>query len=412
MEAYLTGVPSAKRETFLDYKRQKRLCWQEQGVYIGTITLRAATESPFSKDRQALLIAIYNSGEGILRSVKQELTDSLDCNIVVKRISFNEVNDLVLDGKRILAECAYVEQRYDNLIHKEPDVLKKAEEKQPVIDTVDNNWDAIVGCHEAKEVAEQLIANAVINRELTSRGVPYRRVMMPLFFEGEPGSNKTSFAKLLAQRLKQEGVLSKGNFVPVGRDAFVGEYVGHTAPKTRKLIEDNLGNLLFVDEAYSLCPSETGGNDFAKEAVAALIDEMEKHRNEIAIVFAGYPGEMEKLISCNPGLKSRIAYRVYFPNYTCSELISIYHLFADKDGVILDKGVDEKLRLLFEKAMRSGNFGNGRFVRTAYEKSLLCKDMRLYRKDLTKYSDREILTILPQDIPKLREGLYEKRRDQ
>src|SRR5699024_7021068 len=154
-----------------------------------------------------------------------------------------------------------------------------------------------------------------------------------MVFNGNPGTGKTTIARLISKILKSIGVLKRGHMIEVTRDDLVGQYVGQTGPKTLEKIKEAYGGVLFIDEAYSLYSGSD--NDFGYEAISTLIKEMEDNRDKLVVIMAGYPHEMEKMLSMNSGIRSRMSYTVDFPNYSSEELLEIFLMGAKQQGFIL-----------------------------------------------------------------------------
>ena len=193
---------------------------------------------------------------------------------------------------------------------------------------------------------------------------------MHMVFTGNPGTGKTTVARIVGKALKDAGVLRIGHFVECEARDLVGRYVGHTAPKTHQMCERAYGSVLFIDEAYSLASSDSDV-DYGKEALAALIAEMENHRDDLVVIFAGYTQEMKRFLDVNPGLSSRIPYHIQFPNYTREELFEIFKRMIGSrfayDSEILPKAENYILSLP-EEILNERTFGNGRYIRNLYEK--------------------------------------------
>jgi hypothetical protein len=187
-----------------------------------------------------------------------------------------------------------------------------------------------------------------------------------LVFAGNPGTGKTTVARLYGRLLKALGLLRRGHLIEVDRTALVGEYVGHTGPKTAAAFTQALGGVLFIDEAYSLSPVG-GGNDFGAEAVATLVKMMEDHRDDVVVIVAGYPADMARFIGSNPGLSSRFARTLVFEDYTAPELVAIVEYQAREHQYELSPAAREELTRLFERMPREEGFGNGRSARQVFQ---------------------------------------------
>jgi SpoVK/Ycf46/Vps4 family AAA+-type ATPase len=204
---------------------------------------------------------------------------------------------------------------------------------------------------------------------------------------------------LFAEILKAEKVLSSGTFVEVGRADLVGNHVGSTAPLVKKKFKEAQGGVLFIDEAYSLCDSYTNG--FGDEAINTLVQEMENHRDDVIVIFAGYPEPMKEFLDRNPGMKSRIAFQVQFEDYTVDELVDITKLMVSDKNMTITENAIEKLRRNFEIVNKSNDYGNGRYVRKMVEEAEMNLAERLLKYDETDITDELLITIEAEDIPEV-----------
>ena len=203
------------------------------------------------------------------------------------------------------------------------------------------------------------------------------------------------YTRLLSEILNSEGILSSGEFIECGRADLVGKYVGWTAPTIKKNFRHAKGGILFIDEAYSLVDDCDGS--YGDEAINTIVQEMENNRDDVIVVFAGYPDKMERFLEKNEGLRSRIAFHIDFPDYTPQELLDILHLMASKQELTLGAGINEKCREIFNKASQTDNFGNGRFVRNLLEQAQIKQASRLMQEYHGKEIDRHILLELKKE---------------
>ena len=254
---------------------------------------------------------------------------------------------------------------------------------------------SMIGLREVKNVIESILDTFRAQKLRSSMGFNQFRPNMHMVFTGTPGSAKTTVARLLSDILNSEGILSSGEFVECGRADLVGQYVGWTAPTIKKLFRAAQGGILFIDEAYSLVDDRDGS--FGDEAINTIVQEMENHRDDIIVVFAGYPDKMDRFLEKNEGLRSRIAFHIDFPNYTPQELLDILHLMANERELKLAADVDEKCRQIFEKASQADNFGNGRFVRNLLEQAQIKQSSRIMQEYSGQEIDRNILSELKQE---------------
>ncbi|HAZ91569.1 MAG TPA: hypothetical protein DCX21_06305 [Eubacterium sp.] len=196
--------------------------------------------------------------------------------------------------------------------------------------------------------------------------------------------------------LKENGVLSRGHLVEVGRKDLVGQYVGWTAPLVRRRFKEAIGGVLFIDEAYSLVDGRD--KSFGDEAINTIVQEMENHRDELIVIFAGYPNEMEEFLESNPGLRSRIAHYVHFDDYSKEELCAIAEHIARGMKLVLDDGAKARIADVMEEARTHKDFGNGRFVRNVIEKAWQAQKARLIHGDIENIGREEARVITAADV--------------
>ena len=238
----------------------------------------------------------------------------------------------------------------------------------------------MVGLTEIKTQIKEFAAFVKINKIKEENDMKSVAISKHMVFMGSPGTAKTSVATQLAKILHDDGLIPTADVKHVSRDDLVGKYVGWTARLVKEAIESAKGGILFVDEAYALVSSEGGSNSFGIEAINTFVNYMDKAdvRDSTIIIFAGYKDEMKHFIDSNPGLKSRIGFYFDFPDYTEDELIEIAKIQADNANYILEDGYYTKLREAIKKVIGQKDFGNGRFVRNVFEKSVLQQSVRLY----------------------------------
>ena len=267
--------------------------------------------------------------------------------------------------------------------------------------TARKELDDMIGLTSVKEVIRKAIANYKLNKICSERGISRGNVSLHMVFTGNPGTAKTTVARLFAEIMKDERILSTGNFVEVGRADLVGQFVGHTAPLVKKKFKEAQGGVLFIDEAYALC--DRNDNSFGDEAINTLVQEMENHRDDVIVIFAGYPGPMQRFLEKNPGMQSRIAFHVDFEDYTTEELIDITKLMvSNKQMKITDEALD-KLRINYEIARVQDDYGNGRYVRKVLEEAEMNLSERLLETTLKtgeeNLTTEMVITIEECDIP-------------
>ena len=254
----------------------------------------------------------------------------------------------------------------------------------------------MIGLSEMKQIVDQIIAAYKVQKMRSSMGIAKESVSLHMLFTGNPGSAKTTVARLLAEILKKEGILESGGFVECGRSDLVGKYVGWTAKVVKEKFHQARGGILFIDEAYALVDDS---NSFGDEAINTIVQEMENLRGKVVVIFAGYKDKMEDLLAKNEGLRSRIAFHVDFPDYNAEELTEILSLMAEDRGFNLAEPVRRKCRAIFMDACRKKEFGNGRFARNLLEQAVMKQSQRIMREHNGEEISREdLLALVPEDF--------------
>ena len=255
----------------------------------------------------------------------------------------------------------------------------------------------MIGLTEAKRTIQKALDFHKAQKLFAEQGIQAKRPAMHMIFTGNPGTAKTTVARLFARIMKENGLLSKGQIVEVGRGDLVGKYVGWTAPTIQKKFKQAQGGVLFIDEAYSLVDDRSGS--FGDEAINTIVQEMENHRDDVVVIFAGYPDKMEGFLNKNPGLRSRIAFHVKFEDYNADELCEIAKLLAKQKSLRLTEDASSRLHNVFERAKAAPDFGNGRYVRNVLEQAQMAQASRLISGDVDSLGKAELSTICAEDIP-------------
>lgn len=261
--------------------------------------------------------------------------------------------------------------------------------------------DHLIGLKDIKQFVYEIYALLKIGRQREMAGLTHEHQMLHMVFKGNPGTGKTTVARILGRLFRDMGVLNEGHLTEVERADLVGEYIGHTAQRTREWVKRAMGGILFIDEAYSL--ARGGEKDFGREAVDTLVKAMEDYKNDFILILAGYPLEMEKFLLSNPGLPSRFPIQVNFPDYTVNELMEIASSMLEERQYRLTPGAKNKLRqylLQMDRNPFRPHFGNAREVRNEIEKAIRRQALRLMR---TIEPSREQLMKITADDLKFRE---------
>ena len=254
----------------------------------------------------------------------------------------------------------------------------------------------LVGLKPVKQRIRDISALLLIDSLRKQAGLTTGAPSLHMNFTGNPGTGKTTVAMRMAEILHRLGYIRKGHLVAVTRDDLVGQYIGHTAPKTREVLKRAMGGVLFIDEAYYLYRPENE-RDYGQEAIEILLQEMENHRDDLVVILAGYKDRMENFFRSNPGLSSRIAHHIDFPDYSADELLAIGQLMLDQMQYTLSDQARETLRRYIELRIAQPHFANARSIRNALDRARLRQASRLFASQ-ARVSRTELMQIEAADL--------------
>ena len=367
-------------------------------VIIVEITkMQGVSKKLVSRVAEDIDIISISEGSGSAETAKKYM------NYLIKSSSLADynTNSVVFDKEKYKAsevhkifnswmKSSLKERIYTEYAKKDIKIAKKENEMSDAYKRLQN----MVGLNDVKTVIDNIIAaykmQKMRNGYLKSDAVSSRHMI----FTGNPGSAKTTVARLVAEILRNEDILKTGEFVECGRADLIGKYIGWTAPAVKAKFRQAQGGVLFIDEAYSLVDDTAS---FADEAINTIVQEMENHRDDVIVIFAGYPDKMKTFIEKNEGLKSRIAFHIDFPDYNAEELLDIMKLMMKESGYTMTPDAEKAVMEIFEMAQYTENFGNGRFARNVLEQAEMRQATRLMKSGFDNADDKETLFRLEKD---------------
>lgn len=358
----------------------------------------------------------------LLKKSMDRLAETADISITVKNSVINALVDMALSNRKFGETVqqwinnelipAVMNLRARNKINRKEKIViqyenqsfrivsKRIDEpvktpsfvREETTEEVLQELNELVGLQEVKTFIKELLETAKFNRMKANEGAKAVSMALHMVFTGNPGTGKTTVARLIARILKSMGFLSQGQLIEVARQDLVGQYVGSTAPKTMAKINEAIGGVLFIDEAYTLARNEH--DPFGLEAIDTIVKAMEDHRGELVIVLAGYTKEMETFLQSNPGLRSRFPFIVEFPDYTPADMLIILQRMVQGNGYRLEEGAEEGLLELFEQRQIPGrnDSGNGRLIRNLFEEAVRKQASRISSLAQYEKADLELLT--------------------
>lgn len=255
----------------------------------------------------------------------------------------------------------------------------------------------LIGLRPVKDRIRETAALLLVERARKSMGLSFETPTLHMSFTGNPGTGKTTVALRMSNLLHRLGYVRKGHLVSVTRDDLVGQYIGHTAPKTKEVLKKAMGGVLFIDEAYYLYRPDNE-RDYGQEAIEILLQVMENNRDDLVVIMAGYADRMDQFFSANPGFRSRIAHHLDFPDYSSDELLTISEMMLDEQNYKLDDEARDIMGKYINLRKDQPHFANARSIRNALDRARLRQANRLFNANTGPVNAEEISTIKAEDI--------------
>ena len=275
--------------------------------------------------------------------------------------------------------------------------LQKEFESSGVREVLDELDQTLIGLKPVKTRLRETAALLLVERARKAMGLRHETPTLHMSFTGNPGTGKTTVALKMADLLHRLGYVRKGHLVTVTRDDLVGQYIGHTAPKTKEVLKKAMGGVLFIDEAYYLYRPENE-RDYGQEAIEILLQVMENNRDDLVVILAGYADRMERFFQSNPGFRSRIAHHIDFPDYSDDELLHIAEVMLDEQNYFLTPGAKKAMAEYIALRRAQPHFSNARSIRNALDRARLRQANRLFQSEQGPLDAKALSTIDEADI--------------
>ena len=389
---------------FKKYKKHSQL------IFVELIGQQQGIKEFYKAIGKEVTLINIKEGSGTLKEAEAMLEGIVAKSELGSFLSFEDVKKAVLAKEELNYGLSTLYRKWDayesqaliDSIYTQYKPLMTAKVEKDKIELDETNplarFNHMIGLREVKKTAMKIIATFKVQKMRESLGLDKISFSRHMLFTGNPGTAKTTVARLMAQIFAKEGITATSNFVECGRSDLVGQYVGKTAVKVKKVFEAAKGGVLFIDEAYSLLDGYRGY--YGDEAIATIVQEMENNRKDTIVIFAGYPEQMARFLDVNEGLRSRIGFQLAFPDYSANELLEILELMLKEREYTLSADAKAKSLAVFEQALKNTDFGNGRFVRNLLEQMIMQQSLRIFSEGNAKEWDKDSISLLTaDDIP-------------
>jgi hypothetical protein len=385
--AWAAVTPGASTQDFFDAAvRGRRWRGAPTAVLTDLVAQGSAEKIPYAEALAEVASAACSLGEPTMR--------------VIGNASVAAAAQLQAAGARPIAAPAQPPQATSTTAQAASTVaqtqVEKPAEPEPTVEELLAELDELTGLAKVKREVHRQVAILRVEKLRSEAGLRSPTITRHLVFVGNPGTGKTTVARLVSGIYKALGLLSKGQLVEVDRSELVAGYLGQTAVKTAEVVASAAGGVLFIDEAYSLTGGDTGADQYGREAVDTLVKEMEDRRDDLVVIVAGYPEPMETFIAANPGLASRFRTTIGFEDYTDAELADILTGLADGADYELTADALDQFKVILASTPRDRSFGNGRFARNVLEAAIGRHAWRL--RDVTAPTTEQLRQLLPEDL--------------